>query len=141
MFHKTQQDKSKKIFFWIIIHDLDRNGTQYLAVRLMKSPTEFTDIILCVENLNPGSRSVSQESDTRDKVWLKANKMKLEKTVLGKEKSLLENIKLSVVVIFMLLVALSIVFLRSSKFLLSPFYFSSLFLPLLISSTISTDVQ
>ena len=98
----------------------------------MKSPTEVTDIILCVENLNPGSRSVSQESDTRDKVWLKANKLKLEKTILGKEKSLLENIKLSVVVIFMLLVALSIVFLRSLKFLLSPFYFSPLFLPLLI---------
>ena len=116
----------------IIIHHLDRNGNQYSAVRLMKSPTEVTDIILCVENLNPGSRSVSQESDTRDKVWLKANKMKLEKTILGKEKSLVENIKLSVVVIFMLLVALSIVFLRSSKFLLSPFYFSPLFLPFLI---------
>ena len=116
----------------IIIHHLDTNGIQYPAVRLMKSPTEVTDIILCVENLNPGSRSVSQESDTRDKVWLKANKMKLEKTILGKEKSLVENIKLSVVVIFMLLVALSIVFLRSSKFLLSPFYFSPLFLPFLI---------
>ena len=79
----------------------------------MKSSTEVSDIILCVENLNPGSRSVSRESDSRDKVWLAANKMKLEKTIRRKDQSRFETIQLMVVVILMLVVALTIVFLRS----------------------------
>ena len=93
------------------LHNLDRDSV--VTFGLMKSPTEVSDIILCVENLNPGSRSVSQESDSRDKVWLKANKMKLEKTIRRKDQSRSETIQLILVVILMLVIALTIVIVRS----------------------------
>ena len=78
----------------------------------MESPTEIKDIILCIENLNQSSISFSPESDTRTKVWLKANRMKMEKNILRKENSRCEWIQLLIVIMGMLLVAVTIVTLR-----------------------------
>ena len=78
----------------------------------MESPIEVKDIILCIENLNQCSRSSSPESDTRTKVWLKANNMKKEKNILRKENSRCEWIQLLIVIIGMLMVAFTIVALR-----------------------------
>ena len=70
------------------------------------------DIILCIENLNQSSLPFSPESDTRNKVWLKANKMKMEKNILRKENSRSEWIQLLILIIGMLIVAFTIVTLR-----------------------------
>ena len=78
----------------------------------MESPIEVKDIILCIENLNQCSQSVSPESDTRTKVWLKANRMKMEKNILRKENSRCEWIQLLIVIMGMLSIAFTIVTLR-----------------------------
>ena len=78
----------------------------------MESPVEVKDIILCIENLNQSSLPFSPESDTRNKVWLKANKMKMEKNILRKENSRSEWIQLLILIIGMLIVAFTIVTLR-----------------------------
>ena len=78
----------------------------------MDSPVEVKDIILCIENLNQCSLSNSPESDTRTKVWLKANKMKMEKNIRRKENSRCEWIQLLIVIMGMLSVAFTIVTLR-----------------------------
>ena len=78
----------------------------------MESPTEIKDIILCIENLNQSSISFSPESDTRTKVWLKANRMKMEKNIMRKENSRCEWIQLLILIMGMLIVAATIVTLR-----------------------------
>ena len=78
----------------------------------MESPIEVKDIILCIENLNQSSQSFSPESDTRTKVWLKANKMKMEKNILRKENSRCEWIQLLIVIAGMLIVAFTFVTVR-----------------------------
>ena len=78
----------------------------------MDSPVEVKDIILCIENLNQCSLSNSPESDTRTKVWLKANKMKMEKNILRKENSRCEWIQLLILITGMLIVAFTIVTVR-----------------------------
>ena len=78
----------------------------------MESPIEVKDVILCIENLNQSSQSFSPESDTRTKVWLKANRMKMEKNILRKENSRCEWIQLLIVISGMLVVAFTIVALR-----------------------------
>ena len=78
----------------------------------MESPTKIKDIILCIENLNQSSLPFSPESDTRNKVWLKANKMKMEKNILRKENSRSEWIQLLILIIGMLIVAFTIVTVR-----------------------------
>ena len=76
----------------------------------MESSVEVKDIILCIDNLT--SRPFSPESDTRSKVWLKANRMRLEKTVQSQENSRLETIQLTTVVAMMVCVALLVVAVR-----------------------------
>ena len=78
----------------------------------MESPVEVKDIILSIENLNQCSQSFSPESDTRTKVWLKANKMKMEKNILRKETSRCEWIQLLILITGMLIVAFTIVTVR-----------------------------
>ena len=78
----------------------------------MESPIEVKDIILCIENLNQSSLPFSPESDTRTKVWLKANRMKMEKNILRKENSRCEWIQLLIVIMGMLSIAFTIVTLR-----------------------------
>ena len=83
----------------------------FCVVGIMESSTEVKDVILCIENLKV---TFSQESDERNKVWLKANKIKQEKTIQRKEDNRMETIQLMIVVTLMLTVALTVVTLKIS---------------------------